>query len=101
LKQNSNPQAPSASGVPPTYLEQKRYEAQQQYKEEQRYIEQHKEELERLLAMEQEQMAQQVPGSLWEAFGAKKKDVKEEDGKGEDGKSVKVEVTEGSMGGSS
>ena len=43
-----------------------------QYREEQRYIKEHKEELEKLLAMEQEHISQQVPGSLWEAFGAKK-----------------------------
>jgi hypothetical protein len=42
--------------------------------------------------MEQEQMSQQVPGSLWEALGAKKKE--------EDGKGTKVEIQEG-MGGSS
>jgi hypothetical protein len=43
--------------------------------------------------MEQEQMANQVPGSLWEAFGAKKKDEGEDEGKAKEG--VKVEVKEG------
>ena len=50
--------------------------------------------------MEQEQMANQVPGSLWEAFGAKKKDEGEGEGKAKDGEGkakedVKVEVKEG------
>jgi hypothetical protein len=78
-----------------------------QYREEQRYIQDHKEELERLLSMEQEQMSNQVPGSLWEAFGMRKKDGEEgqEVGKGQEGekekeadgkgKVVEVEVKEG------
>ncbi|TFK37060.1 HAD-like domain-containing protein [Crucibulum laeve] len=54
---------------PATYLEQKRREAQAQYKEEQKYIQEHKEELEKLLQQDQEAMAAQVPGNLWEAIG--------------------------------
>lgn len=101
---NPNPQAPSTAGIPPTYLEQKRYEAQLQYKEEQRYIHEHKEELERLLSAEQEQMSHLVPGSLWEALGLKKESGEGKDGEGkgkgkrqDEGKSevVKVEVKEG------
>ncbi|KAF5374619.1 hypothetical protein D9615_008973 [Tricholomella constricta] len=72
------------SAIPPTYLEQKRHEAQMQYLEEQKYIAEHREELERLLAQEQQAMAGEVPGTLWEAFdhlkGAPKKP------EGEDGK---------------
>jgi import inner membrane translocase subunit TIM50 len=52
-----------------TYLEQKRLEAQQQYQEEQKYIQQNKEYLEGLLKKEQEMMASEVPGTLWEAIG--------------------------------
>ncbi|KAJ7077911.1 HAD-like domain-containing protein [Mycena belliarum] len=54
--------------VPLTYLEQKRREAQQQYQEEQKYIRDHKDYLESLLKKEQEMMAGEVPGTLWEAF---------------------------------
>lgn len=56
------------SHIPPTYLEQKRREAQMQYQEEQKYIAEHREELEKLLAQEQQAMAGEVPGTLWEAF---------------------------------
>jgi len=48
-----------------------------QYQEEQKYIQEHKEDLERLLKQEQDAMASETPGSLWEAFdhlkGAPKK----------------------------
>jgi mitochondrial import inner membrane translocase subunit TIM50 len=52
-----------------TYLEQKRREAQMQYQEEQKYLRDNKEALEKLLEQEQQAMAAQVPGNLWEAFG--------------------------------
>lgn len=52
-----------------TYLEQKRREAQEQYAEEQKYIREHKDYLEGLLKKEQEMMANEVPGTLWEAIG--------------------------------
>lgn len=52
-----------------TYLEQKRLEAQQQYAEEQKYIREHKDYLEGLLKKDQEMMAAEIPGTLWEAFG--------------------------------
>ncbi|KAK7030752.1 mitochondrial import inner membrane translocase subunit TIM50 [Favolaschia claudopus] len=55
--------------VPLTYLEQKRLEAQQQYQEEQKYIRQNKDYLEGLLKKEQEMMASEIPGTLWEAIG--------------------------------
>ncbi|KAJ7767465.1 HAD-like domain-containing protein [Mycena maculata] len=57
------------SKIPPTYLEQKRREAQEQYAEEQKYIREHKDYLEGLLKKEQEMMANEVPGTLWEAIG--------------------------------
>ncbi|KAF8883276.1 HAD-like domain-containing protein [Infundibulicybe gibba] len=66
------------SAIPPTYLEQKRLEAQMQYKEEQNYIQTHKEELERLLEQEQKAMVGDVPGSLWEAFDQFKGKPKDE-----------------------
>ncbi|KAF8161565.1 HAD-like domain-containing protein [Crassisporium funariophilum] len=53
---------------PPTYLEQKRKEAQIQYQEEQNYIKRNKDELEKLLEQDQQAMAAQVPGNLWEAM---------------------------------
>jgi import inner membrane translocase subunit TIM50 len=52
-----------------TYLEQKRSEAQQQYAEEQKYIREHKDYLESLLQKDQEMMAAEIPGTLWEAIG--------------------------------
>ncbi|KAJ7634158.1 HAD-like domain-containing protein [Mycena polygramma] len=57
------------SQVPMTYLEQKRQEAQQQYAEEQKYIREHKDYLEGLLKKDQEMMAAEIPGTLWEAIG--------------------------------
>jgi len=55
-------------GPPPTYLEQKRAEAQMQYREEQKYIRENKEHLEKLLKQEQDAIAAQVPSNLWEAI---------------------------------
>ncbi|KAJ7623368.1 HAD-like domain-containing protein [Roridomyces roridus] len=63
-----SPNAPR-SKIPPTYLEQKRREAQQQYAEEQKYIQDNKAYLEGLLKKEQEMMVSQGPGTLWEAIG--------------------------------
>ncbi|KAJ6591746.1 HAD-like domain-containing protein [Mycena vulgaris] len=54
--------------IPLTYLEQKRREAQEQYAEEQKYIREHKDYLEGLIKKEQEMMAGEVPGTLWEAI---------------------------------
>ncbi|KIK07744.1 hypothetical protein K443DRAFT_673009 [Laccaria amethystina LaAM-08-1] len=72
---SSAPQTPR--GVPPpTYLEQKRREAQMQYQEEQKYLRDNKEQLENLLEQDQQAMAAEIPGNLWEAidqFKGKKK----------------------------
>ncbi|EAU92017.1 import inner membrane translocase subunit tim-50 [Coprinopsis cinerea okayama7 len=65
---SQNPHA-STSGPPPTYLEQKRKEAQIQYREEQKYLAENKEMLDKLIEQEQQAMAQQVPSNLFEAFG--------------------------------
>ena len=54
--------------IPPTYLEQKRKEAQLQYMKEQRYIQTNKAYFEKLLELDQEAMAKEVPNNLWEAF---------------------------------
>lgn len=58
---------------PPTYLEQKRAEAQRQYIEEQKYIEANRETLDKMLQQEQDAMAAQAPGNLFEMFGQPKK----------------------------
>ncbi|KAF7294459.1 Mitochondrial import inner membrane translocase subunit TIM50 [Mycena kentingensis (nom. inval.)] len=64
--------------IPPTYLEIKRREAQEQYMEEVKYIREHKDYLEGLLKKEQEMMAKEAPSTLFGAFdqvtGAPKKD---------------------------
>lgn len=41
-----------------------------QYRDEQKYIADHREELEKLLKQEQEAIAGETPGNLWEAFDA-------------------------------
>lgn len=43
-----------------------------QYRDEQKYIQDHREELERLLKQEQDAIAGETPGNLWEAFDALK-----------------------------
>ena len=53
---------------PPTYLEQKRREAQLQYQEEQKYIRENRALLEDALEKEQQALAAQVPSNLWEAI---------------------------------
>ncbi|KAG8220556.1 HAD-like domain-containing protein [Butyriboletus roseoflavus] len=54
----------SHSPIPPTYLEQKRAEAQRQYKEEQAYIAAHKGEFDKVLDEERQAMAKEMSGSL-------------------------------------
>ncbi|KAF9783789.1 HAD-like protein [Thelephora terrestris] len=54
---------PSKSPVPPTYLEQKRAEAQALYKEEQAYIAANKENFERLLEEDRQAMAKEMSGN--------------------------------------
>ncbi|KAH7885179.1 HAD-like domain-containing protein [Phlebopus sp. FC_14] len=53
------------SPIPPTYLEQKRAEAQRQYKEEQAYIAANKAEFDKLLEEDRQAMAKEMSGSLW------------------------------------
>lgn len=48
-------------------------EAQRQYIEEQKYIEANRETLDKMLEQEQQAMASQAPGSLFEMFGQMKK----------------------------
>ncbi|KAJ3546049.1 hypothetical protein NM688_g5555 [Phlebia brevispora] len=59
-----------SSPIPPTYLEQKRHEAQLQYQEEQAYIAANKDNFERLIKEEQDAMAKQMPNTFWGAAGA-------------------------------
>ena len=58
------------SPVPPTYLEQKRHEAQMQYREEQAYIAANKANFDKLIKDEQDALAQQMPGTFWGAAAA-------------------------------
>ncbi|KAF9234011.1 HAD-like domain-containing protein [Melanogaster broomeanus] len=53
------------AAIPPTYLEQKRAEAQQHYRDEQNYIASHKAEFERLLEEDRQAAAKEMSGSLW------------------------------------
>lgn len=53
----------SASPIPPTYLEQKRAEAQALYREEQAYIAANKENFERLLEEDRQAMAKEMSGN--------------------------------------
>ncbi|KAL0955543.1 hypothetical protein HGRIS_001779 [Hohenbuehelia grisea] len=62
------------SSIPPTYLEQKRKEAQMLYREEQAYIATNKEQFEKLLEQDQAAAAQGVPNSLWEMVSGAKPD---------------------------
>jgi import inner membrane translocase subunit TIM50 len=61
--------APS-SPVPPTYLEQKRKEAQALYLEEMAFIEKNKGEFERIIEEEKEAMAKQMPDNLFGMLNA-------------------------------
>lgn len=56
----------SKSPIPPTYLEQKRAEAQALYREEQAYIAANKDNFERLLEEDRQAMAREMSGN---AFG--------------------------------
>ncbi|KIK56206.1 hypothetical protein GYMLUDRAFT_204871 [Collybiopsis luxurians FD-317 M1] len=60
----------STQNAPPTYLEQKRKEAQQQYLDEQAQIAKNKDYLESLLKHEQAVIAAQAPSNIWEAIEA-------------------------------
>ncbi|EKM81387.1 hypothetical protein AGABI1DRAFT_84279 [Agaricus bisporus var. burnettii JB137-S8] len=62
LSQNPTPRGQP----PPTYLEQKRMEAQRLYVEEQKYIEGNRETLDKLVEQEQQAMMSQGPASLFE-----------------------------------
>jgi import inner membrane translocase subunit TIM50 len=55
------------SPIPPTYLEQKRAEAQMMYREEQAYFAANKENFERLLEEDRQAMAKEMSGNLWES----------------------------------
>ncbi|KAE9390737.1 NIF-domain-containing protein [Gymnopus androsaceus JB14] len=67
----------STQNAPPTYLEQKRKEAQQQYLEEQKHIAKNKDYLESLIKHEQAVMAAQAPSNIWEAIETMRGNPKE------------------------
>ncbi|EKM53656.1 uncharacterized protein PHACADRAFT_260127 [Phanerochaete carnosa HHB-10118-sp] len=58
------------SPVPPTYLEQKRREAQQNHRDEQAYIAANKANFDKLLKEEQEAYEKQMPSTFWGAISA-------------------------------
>lgn len=55
--------------MPPTYLEQKRKEAQMIYREEQAYINANKAEFERLMEEDRQAMAKEMSGNMLSTFG--------------------------------
>jgi mitochondrial import inner membrane translocase subunit TIM50 len=59
----------SDSPIPPTYLEQKRREAQAQYREEQAYIAANKDNFDKLLKEEMEAYEKQMPSTFYGAIG--------------------------------
>ncbi|KAF5377416.1 hypothetical protein D9757_009710 [Collybiopsis confluens] len=69
----------STHNAPPTYLEQKRKEAQQQYLDEQAQIAKNKDYLESLLEHEQAVLAASQPNNVWEAIEAFKGNPKQVD----------------------
>ncbi|KAL4068765.1 HAD-like domain-containing protein [Scleroderma yunnanense] len=60
------------SPIPPTYLEQKRAEAQQTYKQEMAYIEANKATLDKMIEEQRQQEAKEMSGSLWNMIAGKK-----------------------------
>ncbi|GBE80843.1 Mitochondrial import inner membrane translocase subunit TIM50 [Sparassis crispa] len=94
-------QPQNTSPVPPTYLEQKRREAQLQYQEEQSYIHANKDNFDRLIKEDQEAMAKEMSGTFWgvaEAFlrgGPPKKEGEGAQPKAGKGSEVSVPVTDG------
>jgi len=89
-----------SSPIPPTYLEQKRKEAQSLYLEEMAFIEKNKPEFERLIEEDKKAQASQMPDNLFGVLGAMTGasphggadaggEVSGKDGKGEE---VKVKV---------
>jgi import inner membrane translocase subunit TIM50 len=79
--------------VPPTYLDQKRAEAQAQYREEMAYMEANKPQLEKMLQEERDAMMREGAGSLLGAISALAggaPPAQPEDGK--DGQVTKVDV---------
>jgi len=69
------------SPIPPTYLEQKRQEAQSMYREEQAYIAANKAEFERMLEADRQAMAKEMSGSMLSTFDTMFAKPKEEEKK--------------------
>ncbi|KAG6332746.1 hypothetical protein ID866_6344 [Astraeus odoratus] len=72
------------SPIPPTYLEQKRTEAQQIYRQEMAYIEANRATLEKMIEEQKQQEAKEMSGSLWSMIAGRKPG----DDKGEQTKQV-------------
>ncbi|KAI6159222.1 HAD-like domain-containing protein [Pisolithus thermaeus] len=64
------------SPIPPTYLEQKRAEAQSIYKQEQAYIQANKATLEKMLEEQKQQEAKEMSGTLWNMIAGRKQEDK-------------------------
>lgn len=72
----------SHSPIPPTYLEQKRAEAQSIYKQELAYIQANKATLEKMLEEQKQQEAKEMSGTLWNMVAGKKQEDKSVVGSG-------------------
>lgn len=66
----------SHSPIPPTYLEQKRAEAQSIYKQELAYIQANKATLEKMLEEQKQQEAKEMSGTLWNVVAGRKQEDK-------------------------
>jgi len=65
-----SPSSTPTSPIPPTYLEQKRKEAQSLYLEEMAFIEKNKPEFDRMIEEDKQAMASQMPDNLFGMLGA-------------------------------
>ncbi|KAI6043535.1 HAD-like domain-containing protein [Pisolithus marmoratus] len=66
----------SHSPIPPTYLEQKRMEAQNLYRQEQAYIQANKATLDKMIEEQKQQEAKEMSGTLWNMIAGRKQEGK-------------------------
>ncbi|KAI6145379.1 HAD-like protein [Pisolithus tinctorius] len=66
----------SHSLIPPTYLEQKRTEAQNIYRQEQAYLQANKATLDKMLEEQKQQDAKEMSGTLWNMIAGRKQEDK-------------------------
>ncbi|KAI5995317.1 HAD-like domain-containing protein, partial [Pisolithus orientalis] len=66
----------SHSPIPPTYLEQKRTEAQNIYRQEQAYLQANKATLDKMLEEQKQQDAKEMSGTLWNMIAGRKQEDK-------------------------